>query len=64
MYSLFGFVIYSCGFVIYSCKANGLELWLTHCWPSVYAAITSTNRFFFVCHIMWLCISNYMALFF
>jgi len=33
------------GFVIFSCKANSVELWLTHCWPSVYAAVTSMNRF-------------------
>jgi len=29
----------------FSCEANSLELWLTHCWPSVFGAITSTNRF-------------------
>jgi len=48
----------------FSCEANSLELWLTHCWPSIHAAITSTNRFHLLqlIDIIWFVIFNYNAL--
>jgi len=48
-----------------SCEANSLELWLTYCWPSLYAAITSTNRFVLteIIHIICIIFDYYFACF-
>jgi len=34
-------------YTVYVCsyEANSSQLWLTYCWPSLYAAITSKHRF-------------------